>query len=177
MTGVEVMRMTPGLDEGPVLSVSEVAIAADETAASLHDKLAVAGSALLVATLDAIAQGNAVETPQADDGVTYARKITAAEARIDWSLPAREVDAKLRGLSPFPGAWFVGPDGTRVKALMSEPVEACGAPGEVLAGAALTLACGEGAVRLSRLQREGKAAQDAQDFLRGYPLGIGTVIA
>ncbi|MDB5440593.1 MAG: methionyl-tRNA formyltransferase [Caulobacteraceae bacterium] len=177
VTGVEVMRMTPGLDEGPVLSVSEVSIAADETAASLHHKLAVAGAALLVATLDRIEQGSAVETPQAAEGVTYARKITPAEARIDWSLPAAQVDARLRGLSPFPGAWFLGPDGMRVKALMSSPALASGAPGEVLAGPALTIGCGQGAVRLSRLQREGKAAQDADDFLRGYPLSPGVVLA
>ena len=146
--------------------------ALDLDAATLHDRLAVLGAALWPEALAAIAAGTAVETPQAETGATYARKITPAEARIDWSRPAVEIDRQIRGLSPFPGAWFVletpkGP--VRVKALDSRLALGDGAPGEVLDDQ-LRVACGTGAVRLLRLQREGRAAADAQAFLRGLPV-------
>ncbi len=171
-TGVQVMRMSAGLDEGPVLFTARTKIAADDTAQTLHDRLAVLGAALWPEALAAIAAGTAVETPQAETGATYARKITPAEARIDWSRPAVEIDRQIRGLSPFPGAWFVletpkGP--VRVKALDSRLALGDGAPGEVLDDQ-LRVACGTGAVRLLRLQREGRAAADAQAFLRGLPV-------
>ncbi len=175
-TGVQVMRMSEGLDEGPVLSTARLAIAPDDTAATLQDRLAAAGAALLAPALDALGQGEAVETPQATDGVTYARKIKPAEARIDWTRPAAELDAHIRGLSPFPGAWFEAPSARgpmRVKALLSAVAAGAGAPGEVLADP-LLVACGEGAVRLLRLQREGKGAQEAEVFLRGLALPAGT---
>ena len=180
VTGVEVMRLTEGLDEGPVLAGATVRIDALETAGTLYERLAPIGAGLLVETLAALARGEAVETPQASEGVTYAKKIKPAEARIDWTAPAAEVDRKIRGLSPFPGAWFEvdGPKGAmRVKALLSrldesEGVGGEGAPGEVLDDA-LLIACGEGAVRLLRAQREGKSAQDAGTFLRGFPLPAG----
>jgi methionyl-tRNA formyltransferase len=177
-TGVQVMRMTEGLDEGPVLLSETVPIAFDETAATLHDKLAVAGAALLPRALAAVERGGAQETPQAADGVTYAKKIKPDEARIDWSRTAPEVDRHIRGLSPFPGAWFEAPGEkgpVRVKALMSRPSPAAGMPGEVLDDR-LLIACGEGAVRLLSVQREGKGVQDAETFLRGFPLGQGTVL-
>ena len=178
-TGVQVMRMSEGLDEGPVLATARVAIAAEDTAASLHDRLAEAGAALLGPTLEAIARGDAVETPQAATGLTYARKVKPVEARIDWSRPAAELDRLIRGLSPFPGAWFEAATLrglVRVKVLLSRPTVGAGAPGEVLDEApdALAVACGEGAVSLLRLQREGKGPQDAADFLRGLPLAAGT---
>ena len=118
----------------------------------------------------------AVETPQADEGATYARKISPRTARLRWTRPAAELDCKIRGLSPFPGAWFEapGPRGpVRVKALLSRAEAGSGAPGEVLDDA-LLVATGEGAVRLLRLQREGRGPQDADDFLRGLPLPAGT---
>jgi len=182
VTGVQVMRMSEGLDEGPVLLSATVAIGPDDTAASLNDKLASAGAALLPVALSAIARGGAVETPQAVEGVTYAKKIKPAEARIDWSRPASELDHHIRGLSPFPGAWFEAPSPSgpvRVKALLSRPHGGSGAPGEVLDGTpetGLVVACGEGAVRLSRLQREGKGAQPADVFLRGLAPPAGTVL-
>ncbi|MDP3660729.1 methionyl-tRNA formyltransferase [Phenylobacterium sp.] len=175
VTGVQVMRMTEGLDEGAVLATATVRIGPLDTAGTLHDRLARAGADLLVATLPAIERGEAIEIPQAQDGVTYAKKIRPKEARLDWRRPAAEVDLKIRGLSPFPGAWFtaVGDKGPiRIKALLSRVDDGAGAPGELLDDA-LLVACGEGAVRLLRVQREGRAAQDAGDFLRGFPLSAG----
>ena len=176
VTGVQVMRMSEGLDEGPVLLSASVAIGLDDTAATLLAKLAEAGAALLPPALAAIEAGTAVETSQAVDGVTYAKKIKPAEAQIDWSRPAAALDVHIRGLSPSPGAWFEAPSGRgalRVKALLSRMEPGHGAPGEVLDGA-LLVACGEGAVRLLRLQREGKGPQDAESFLRGMALAPGT---
>ncbi len=171
-TGVQVMRMSEGLDEGPVLMTARVPIDPEETAGSLHDKLMLAAADLLPRALAAIEAGEAVETPQADHGATYARKIKAAEARIDWTRPAVEVDRQIRGLSPFPGAWFMAetPKGPlRVKALLSRVGLGAGAPGEPLDDR-LLIACGEGAVRLLRVQAEGRKPQEADEFLRGRTL-------
>lgn len=179
VTGVQVMRMSEGLDEGPILMSEQVVIAADDTAASLHDKLAAVGARLLPVALAAIERGAARETPQAEAGVTYAKKIKSAEARIDWSRPAAEVDRHIRGLSPFPGAWFEAPSDkgpVRVKALLSRVEDAGGPPGQALDDA-LLIACGEGAVRLLKAQREGKGAQDAEVFTRGFPIPAGTILA
>ena len=174
-TGVQVMRMSEGLDEGAVLAAARTPIADDDTAATLQERLAAAGAALLPPTLDAIARGQAVETPQPPDGVTYAKKIKPAEARIDWGRPAVELDRQIRGLSPFPGAWFEassarGP--VRVKALLSRLSAGDGRPGDVLDDG-LKVACGDGALQLLRLQREGKGPQEAESFLHGLPLPVG----
>ena len=178
VTGVQVMRMSEGLDEGPVLLSETVRIDALDTVASLHDRLAAVGARLLPVALAAIERGGAVETPQAEEGVTYAKKIKPAEARIDWTRPAAEVDRHIRGLSPFPGAWFEAPSEkgpVRVKALLSKVEDASGAPGAVLDDA-LLIACGEGSVRLLKAQREGKGVQEAKVFVRGFPLATGTVL-
>ncbi|MCB2097333.1 MAG: methionyl-tRNA formyltransferase [Parvularculaceae bacterium] len=173
ITGVQVMRMEEGLDTGPILLSETVEIRSDDTASSLHDRLAVAGSQLLPRFLAALERGGVVETPQAAEGVTYAEKISSAEARIDWSLAADEVDRRIRGLSPFPGAWFEA-KGERIKALMSRPATGSASPGEILnADDRLVIACGSGAVELLRLQRAGKAAQDASSFLRGFAIRSG----
>ncbi len=172
-TGVQVMRMSEGLDEGPILASETVAIAADDTAATLHDKLAIVGAQLLAGSLRALAAGPVILDEQAQSGVTYAKKIASAEARIDWARPAQEVDCHIRGLSPFPGAWFeaLTPKGpVRVKALMSQVVAGQGAPGQVLEGEGFRVACGQAAVRLTRVQREGRAPQDADEFLRGLTM-------
>jgi len=176
VTGAQVMRMTEGLDEGPVLGGLTLRIDALETAGSLHDRLAPAGAALMARVIGEVERGEAVETPQGEEGATYAKKIRPKEARLRWDEPADVVDRKIRGLSPFPGAWFVaasqkGP--IRVKALLSRVEDASGAPGEALDDT-LLIACGEGAVRILRAQREGRAAQDAADFLRGFPVPAGT---
>ena len=190
VTGVQVMRMSAGLDEGPVLFTASTPILAQDTAGTLHDRLAELGAALWPQALEAIARGEVIEVPQVEAGATYARKISPAEARIDWTRPAAEVDCHIRGLSPFPGAWFTlqtnkGP--VRIKALLSalertpdpgtpaRPGEAL--PGEALPGEALDdrllIACGTGRVRLLRLQREGRGPADAADFLRGVPVPEG----
>src|ERR1700722_12060530 len=172
VTGIGVMRLTEGLDEGPTLAVERLRIGALDTAGTLHDRLAEAGANLLVRTLPSIADGAAVETPQPAEGVTYAKKIGPRETRIDGRKPAAEVDCRIRGLSPSPGAWFEakgerGP--VRIKALLSRVEEAEGAPGEVLDDR-LLIACGSGAVRLLAAQREGRGAQQLDDFVRGFRL-------
>ena len=178
-TGVNVMRMTEGLDEGPVLLSEIVPIGGTDTAASLADRLAEVGASLLPRALAALERGAVQETPQAAQGVTYARKISPGEARIDWSRPAAEVDRHIRGLAPFPGAWFMAPSQgedrppVRVKALLSRLDAGWGAPGEALDDE-LMIACGEGAVRLVQIQREGKGAQDAATFVRGFAVPRGT---
>ena len=173
VTGVQVMRMSEGLDEGPVLLGEETPITAEDTAATLSERLSRMGAGLLPRALGAIERGNAVETEQSGEP-TYARKINSAEARIDWSRPAIEIDRHIRGLSPFPGAWFEI-DGVRVKALMSRVSEGQGLPGEALDGH-LTIACGDGAVRLSLVQREGKGRQSNEEFVRGFPVAEGMVV-
>ena len=175
VTGVQVMRMTAGLDEGPVLATTTLRIDALDTAGTLQTRLAAAGAALIVEALADLAAGRAVETPQADDGVTYAKKIRAKTARIDWTMGGRDLDWKIRGLSPFPGAWFELPTDkgpVRVKVLLSAFEQASGPPGLTLDDR-LLVASGDGAVRLLRLQREGKGPQDADVFLRGAPVATG----
>ena len=184
VTGVQVMRMSEGLDEGPILMSESVRIDRLDTAGSLLDRLAAVGARLLPVALGAIERGGARETPQSEEGVTYARKIKSAEARIDWTRPAAEVDCHIRGLSPFPGAWFEAPSEkgpVRVKALLSRVEDAAqvtdgGEPGAVLDDS-LLIACGDGAVRLLKAQREGKGVQETGDFIRGFPLKAGTTLA
>jgi len=170
LTGVAVMRLTEGLDEGPTLAVERLRIDALDTAGTLMDRLAATGARLMLDALPTIADGTAVETPQPDEGVTYAKKIRPRETRIDWTRPAARVDCRIRGLAPAPGAWFEaeserGP--VRIKALLSRVEEGEGAPGEVL-DERLLIACGTGAVRLLAAQREGRGAQGLDDFVRGF---------
>jgi methionyl-tRNA formyltransferase len=179
VTGVEVMRMTEGLDEGPVLASESLRIGALDTTGTLQDRMAAVGAELLSRTLANIERGVARETPQATDGVTYAKKIRAREAMIAWTKPAAEIDRKIRGLSPFPGAWFQLPTDkgpVRVKVLLSAFEEASGEPGEVLDDR-LLVATGEGAVRLLRVQREGRGPQEVEAFLRGQPVAAGTLLS
>lgn len=173
VTGVQVMRMEEGLDTGPVLLSETVAIRDDDTAASLTDRLAQIGAQLLPRFLSALERGGLSETRQTEEGATYAGKISPLEAKIEWERPAREVDCRIRGLSPYPGAWFDARS-ERVKVLMSRVAAGSGAPGDIIDGdGRLVVACGEGAVELTRLQRAGKAAQDAAAFLRGFPFRRG----
>ena len=170
-TGVMVMQMDEGLDTGPVGLVDEMPIGPDMTTGELHDRMMRVGADLMGRALAALERGSLTFTPQAEDGVTYAKKIEKAESRIDWSKPAAEVHNLIRGMSPFPGAWFeleLGGVATRVKALRSTLAEGSGAPGTILSD--LTIACGDGAVRLLSVQREGKAAMDAATFMRGAVL-------
>ncbi|ATG44876.1 methionyl-tRNA formyltransferase Fmt [Phaeobacter piscinae] len=169
-TGVCIMQMEAGLDTGPVLMREATDIGAEETTAELHDRLSEMGANLIVRALTQL-PGLTPEV-QPDHGVTYAHKIDKAEARVDWTRPASEVDQQIRGLSPFPGAWCEI-DGQRVKLLASRVVDGAGAAGKVLDDT-LRVACGEGAVELQKLQRAGKGAQAREIFLRGFPVIAGT---
>lgn len=179
-TGVQIMQMSAGLDEGPILLSEVVPIGPEDTAGTLGERMAAVGAGLWPRALAALERGGLEPQPQVGE-VTYAAKITPAEARLDWTRPAAEVDARIRGLSPAPGAWFEapGPDGpVRIKALASRlEGGAGGAPGEVR-DEALTIVCGDGAaVRLLRVQREGRGAQPAEELLRGFPIPAGTRLA
>lgn len=169
-TGVCIMQMEAGLDTGPVLMREATAIGSEETTAQLHDRLSDMGAALIVQALRRLPELTADVQPE--EGVTYAHKIDKAEARVDWTRPAAEVDRQIRGLSPFPGAWCEI-DGQRVKLLASRLTEGTGPAGVVLDDS-LRVACGDGAVELLRLQRAGKGAQDREVFLNGFPVGAGT---
>ncbi len=169
-TGVCIMQMEAGLDTGPVLMREATAIGSEETTAQLHDRLSDMGAALIVQALRRLPELTADVQPE--EGVTYAHKIDKAEARVDWTRPAAEVDRQIRGLSPFPGAWCEI-DGQRVKLLASRLTEGTGPAGVVLDDS-LRVACGDGAVELLRLQRAGKGAQDREIFLNGFPVGAGT---
>ena len=168
-TGAMVMQMDEGLDTGPVAMAERIAIGPDMTAGELHDALMARGADLMVRALAALERGALQFHPQSEDGVTYAEKIRKEECRIDWSQTAAEVHNRIRGLSPFPGAFFEadfgrGPE--RVKVLRSQRARGTGAPGAFL-GYNLTIACGEGAVRLTQVQRAGKGVVSARDFCNG----------
>ncbi|NDV53184.1 methionyl-tRNA formyltransferase [Salipiger sp. PrR003] len=171
-TGVCIMQMEAGLDTGPVLLREALTIGAEETTGELHDRLSKMGARLIVTALERLDLLEPVPQPEA--GVTYAQKIDKAEAVLDWSLPAEEVSRRIRGLAPFPGAWTMV-DGERVKLLGARVVPGEGAPGEALDGG-FVIACGSGAVQITRAQRAGKGAQDAETFLRGMKVPAGTVL-
>ncbi len=176
-TGVMVMQMDEGLDTGAVAIVERVAIGADMTAGQLHDDLMHAGADLMVRALAALSRGTLAFHPQEATGVTYASKIDKAECRIDWNLSAQNVHNRIRGLAPFPGAWFeidFGKGPERIKVLRSHKANANGAARCVLSAQdSLMIACGEGAVELLELQRAGKSPMPAQEFLRGANLAPG----
>ncbi|HEX5212916.1 MAG TPA: methionyl-tRNA formyltransferase [Pseudolabrys sp.] len=173
-SGVTIMKMDEGLDTGAMAMTERIVIGADMTAGDLHDALARLGADLMARALAALERGSLTLTPQPTQGVTYATKIDKNETRIDWAKPAREVHNHIRGLSPFPGAWF-DLDGVRIKALRSTRGEGRGAPGAVLDDH-LTIACGDGAVRLTHVQRAGKQPMSVEEFLRGTPVQQGTVL-
>ncbi|WP_295812154.1 methionyl-tRNA formyltransferase [uncultured Nitratireductor sp.] len=177
-TGMMVMQMDEGLDTGPVALTQRLAIGPDMTGGELHDAMKEMGASLMVEAMDALEKGTLELTPQPEDGTTYAKKILKDETRVDWSRPAREVHDHIRGLSPFPGAWCemqFGSKPERVKLLRAQPVDGEGAPGAALDDA-LTIACGDGAVRLTEVQRAGGKPMQALDFLRGAKLEKGTVL-
>jgi methionyl-tRNA formyltransferase len=172
-TGVMVMKMDEGLDTGPIAMAERVPIGADMTAGDLHDRLARLGADLMVRALAALEKDALQLTPQPQAGVTYAAKIRKDETRIDWTRPWKSVHDHCRGLSPFPGAWSELPGAGRVKVLRTTRGEGSGAPGTLLDDR-LTVACGEGAVRLLELQRAGRQPMSAAEFLRGVPIAPGT---
>lgn len=178
-TGMMVMKMDKGLDTGAVALTRKLAIGPDMTAGELHDRLSAVSAEAMVEAMAALEAGTLATVPQSQEGVLYAAKIDKAETRIDFSRDAAVVHNHIRGLSPFPGAWFelaVNGKPERVKVLGSTLAEGEGAPGVVL-DQALTIACRQGAVRFTRLQRAGGRPLDAADFLRGTPVSPGMVVS
>ncbi|TNB46132.1 methionyl-tRNA formyltransferase [Martelella lutilitoris] len=178
-TGMMIMKMDKGLDTGPVALTNKVSIGENMTAGELHDRLMLKGAKLMAEAMAKLEGGDLPLVQQAEDGVTYARKIEKAETRIDFSRPAAEVHNHIRGLAPFPGAWTEMPTekrAERVKVHESRIGAGEGPVGAVLDAEPLTIACGEGAVRLTRLQKAGGKVLDAEDFLRGNALPPGTVL-
>ncbi|HWH81525.1 MAG TPA: methionyl-tRNA formyltransferase [Burkholderiaceae bacterium] len=177
-TGITIMQMDAGLDTGDALLEEGLDIAPDDTAASLHDRLAALGGRLIVEALELAARGGLVRTPQPADGITYAHKIDKAEAAIDWHDAAAVIERRLRAFDPFPGA-TARLDGDVIKCWRGEVVAGAGAPGEVLAADAhgIVVACGAQALRLTELQRAGGRRLAAGPFLQGMPLAAGTVFA
>jgi methionyl-tRNA formyltransferase len=174
-TGMMVMKMDVGLDTGPVALTARIAIGETMTAGELHDLLSETGAALMVEAMGKLEAGTLPLTPQPEEGVLYAAKISKDETHIDFAKPAKDVHNHIRGLSPFPGAWFeaeIGGKMERIKVLGSAQAEGSGAAGTVI-GEDATIACGTGAVRLTRLQKAGGKALDAHEFLRGTPLPVG----
>ena len=177
-SGISVMRMEEGLDTGPVALIERVPIAPETTAGDLHDRLAKLGADLMARALAALGRGSLEFKPQSQSGATYARKIEKNEARIDWSVRWDEVRNQIHGLSPFPGAWFefaTDKERVRVRTLRATRGEGAGKPGLVLDDR-LTVACGEGALRLLEVQRAGGRALPAEEFLRGMPVGPGALL-
>src|SRR5580658_446507 len=168
-TGIMVMKMAESLDTGPIAIIDRVPIGPDMTAGELHDELARRGARSATVALAALERGALQLTPQSNEGVTYANKIEKSETRIDWAKPWNEVHNHIRGLSPFPGAWFEAADIGRVKVLRSTRSEGAGKPGQILDDR-LTVACGDGSVRLIEVQRAGKQPMRAEEFLRGTPI-------
>jgi methionyl-tRNA formyltransferase len=173
-TGVMVMQMDEGLDTGAVLMAERVTIGR-KTSGELTTELSRLGADLMVRSLGALERGGVTPQPQSEDGVTYAKKISKEEARIDWSRPAREIDAHIRGLAPFPGAW-TDANGERLKILYADPVDGNGKPGLALDDG-LTIACGEGALKLVKVQRAGKSVMTAAELLKGCGLPRGTQLS
>lgn len=173
-TGMMIMKMDEGLDTGPVAMVERITITPDMTAGELHDRLSQIGADLMVRAMAALERDSLTLTPQAEEGATYAAKIDKAETRIDWTGRAQDIHNRIRGLSPFPGAWCemeIGGKPERIKLLKSILAEGSGgSPGTILPGDGLTIACGEDAVKLTLLQKAGGKPLLAADFLRGAPV-------
>lgn len=175
-TGVTLMLMDEGLDTGPILLTEHVPITPSTTTGTLHDALAVVGSRLAVEALTGLAEGRIVPRPQPAEGATYAAKLEREESRLDWRLPAADLERRVRAFQPSPGAWCEVA-GSRVKVLAARVLPGAGkVPGTVVDDA-LTVACGENALRLERVQREGKGPADAAAFLRGFAVPAGSRLA
>jgi methionyl-tRNA formyltransferase len=175
-TGVSIMKMEEGLDTGPVVAQRRVAIAPDATTGDLHDELARLGASVMLIALGALERGSLHVTPQPDTGATYAAKVEKSETRVDWTRPWQEVHNHCRGLSPYPGAWCELAGAGRVKILRTTKGAGSGPPGHVLDDQ-LTVACGNGAVRLVQLQRAGRQPMAADEFLRGTPVAPQSMLA
>ena len=177
-TGITIMQMDAGLDTGPMLLKRSEPIDPDDTTGSLHDRLAWLGAEMIVEALEALPGGNLVGTPQPADGVTYAAKIGKAEAAVDWTRPAVELERMIRAFNPFPGAVAIHGE-TPIKLWRARAIDAIGTPGEVLLaeGAGVIVACGEGSLCITELQKPGAKRLSAADFLRGMPIAVGSRFA
>jgi methionyl-tRNA formyltransferase len=167
--------MDVGLDTGPVLSAWRTHIDDTTTTGDLQHRLSTNGARLMVEAMASLAAGTATLTPQQAEGVTYAKKILPTETRVDWTRPARDIVRFIHGLNPAPGAWTMHGE-TRIRLLRATTTEGKGEPGTVLEGT-LRIACGEGAIEIAEVQRAGRGAQSAAEFLRGYPLAPGARLA
>ncbi len=180
-TGITIMQMDIGLDTGAMLSREAVAITPATTASSLHDELATLGARMIVPALEGLASGTLKAVPQPEEGVTYAAKLTREDGRLDWSQPAAYVERQVRALTPWPGCWFDAANGAangeRIKVLAAEPAPGMVGAAGTLLDDRLTVACADGAVRLTRVQRPGKAPVDGAAFLRGFALGLGQPVS
>lgn len=177
-SGIMIMKMDEGLDTGPVAMVEKVTITPNMTSGELHDRLSMVGADLMVRAMAALERDSLKLTPQSEDGVTYAAKINKAEARIDWSQPAQAVHDRVRSLAPFPGAWCeieINGQPERVKVLRSVIADGAGKAGEVLDGT-LVIACGEGAVALTLVQKAGGKPVNAAEFCNGVKIEAGTIL-
>ncbi|KAB0537289.1 methionyl-tRNA formyltransferase [Pseudochrobactrum saccharolyticum] len=177
-TGMMIMKMDEGLDTGPVAMVEKITITPNMTCGELHDRLSITGADLMVRAMAALERDSLKLNPQSEDGVTYASKIEKSEARIDWSQPAQAVHDRIRGLSPFPGAWCkmeINGQLERVKVLRSVIADGAGKAGEVLEGQ-LVIACGDGAIALTLVQKAGGKAVSAAEFCNGVKLATGTIL-
>jgi methionyl-tRNA formyltransferase len=173
-TGITIMQMDQGLDTGAILLSERIPIEPNDTGGTLHDRLAAHGARLIVTALAQAASGKLMARPQPAEGVTYAAKLTREEERLDWRRPAGDLQRQIRAFSPAPAAWCEMA-GERIKVLEAEPAQGRAAPGTLLDDR-LTIACGEGALRLLRVQRPGKAAMDSASFLRGFRLAAGSLL-
>ena len=171
-TGITIFQLEPALDSGPILAMERVGIGPASTAEGLHDALAELAARMALPAVDALAAGRARPRPQPEQGVTYAAKLDKAEGRLDWQQPAAALERQLRALNPWPGCW-TELQGQRLRVLAGEVASGHGAPGEVL-DERLTVACGEGALRLTRLQRAGGRPLAGEEFLRGFPVPVGS---
>lgn len=177
-SGITIMQMDKGLDTGDMVLRQQVAITPDTNAGTLHDELAKVGGNLIVEALEKLANNKLTKTPQGEDHITYAKKITKAEGRIDWQQTATHINRQIRGLTPWPGAWFEARHADksfRIKVQQASPTTDKGKPGEVLDDR-LLIACGKGALRIEIVQRQGKSSASAEDFLRGFAIAPRTVL-
>lgn len=175
VSGVTIMQMDEGLDTGDMLLIQPVAITKDTTGESLHDALSMESARLVLEALRGVAGGYAKPQKQPEDGVTYAKKLDKKESQLDWSQTAVEIERRIRAFTPWPGTWFAfGKD--RIKVLSAEVVEQNGTPGTRLDADGLVIGCAEGALKIHKLQRSGKGATDAESFLRGFDIPVGSAI-
>jgi methionyl-tRNA formyltransferase len=173
-TGVAVIQIDEGVDTGPILMTESVAVADDATSGSLHDVLAAHGARLMAEALERLADGTVTPTPQTEDGATHAAKLARGEGVLDWNRPAMELECLVRAMSPRPGANF-DHDGKTIRVVAAVVADGDAVPGPLI-GPDFTVACGRGALRLTRVQKAGKGAVDGADFLRGARLEFGTVL-